>query len=406
MNGSAYDAAMSVSVGEALGDRYRLVERIGRGGHGEVYRARDESLDRPVAVKVLSQPKYSDPRTTGEFHARFDREARVMASLRHPNIVTVHDRGVHEETTYVVMELLAGPDLGTLQRSEVVLPIDRVTAYGVQAATAIEYLHHRAEPVVHRDLKPSNLVLDGDAVKVCDFGIAAVLEPDLTKITRSGEMVGTPVYAAPEQCRGEDATPAWDVFSFGTVLYAMLAGGSPFAGQGGWELATYRVQYEEPAPIAEVRRDVPAPLARLIEAMMAKAADDRPTVSEVQRRLADQYAAESRAATVTESAPAEPTPPELARAQLRAAEQLLNLGRYAEADQGFAAVGRSLDAAGYARDSARFAAEFGRVRAGYARGEGVSCALRLVRLLERAEQALGPGDELVRALRRFQQARS
>ncbi|WP_169739884.1 serine/threonine-protein kinase [Actinospica robiniae] len=397
---------MSVSVGQALGDRYRLVERIGRGGHGEVYRARDESLDRSVAVKVLSRSKHADPRTTGEFHARFDREARVMASLRHPNIVTVHDRGVHGEATYVVMELLAGPDLGTLQRSEVVLPIERVTAYGAQTAAAIEYLHRRAEPVVHRDLKPSNLVLDGEAVKVCDFGIAAVLEPDLTKITRSGEMVGTPVYAAPEQCRGEDATAAWDVFSFGTVLYAMLAGGSPFAGQGGWELATYRVQYEQPAPIAEVRRDVPEPLAELIEAMMAKTADDRPTVSEVRRRLAGLLASESRAATVTRSAPPEPTPPTLARAQLRAAEQLLNLGRYAEADEGFAAVGRSLDAAGYGRDSARFAAEFGRVRAGYARGEGVSCALRLVRLLEHAEQALGPGDELVRALRRFQQARS
>jgi serine/threonine protein kinase len=398
---------MKVSAGLALGDRYRLVERIGRGGYGEVYRARDESLDRPVAVKVLRQPERCAPGTTGEFLARFDREARVMASLRHPNIVTVHDRGVHEQATYVVMELLAGPDLGTLQRSEVVLPVGRVVACGAQTAAAIEYLHHRAEPVVHRDLKPSNLVLDGETVKVCDFGIAAVLEPDLTKITRSGELVGTPVYAAPEQCRGEDAAPAWDVFSLGTVLYAMLAGGSPFAGQGGWELASYRVQHTAPAPIAEVRRDVPGRLAALIEAMMAKSPDDRPPISAVRRALTDLVPGdEGGFVTVAEPPTAEPTPPELAKAQLQAAEQLLNLGRYAEADRSFAAVGRSLDAAGYAQDSARFAAEFGRVRAGYARGEGVSCALRLVRLLERAEQALGPGDELVRALRRFQQARS
>jgi serine/threonine protein kinase len=397
---------MDLSVGLALGDRYRLVERIGRGGHGEVYRARDESLDRPVAVKALRQPRFSDQRTAGQFLARFDREARVMASLRHPNIVTVHDRGVHEDATYVVMELLAGPDLGTVQRSEVVLPIAQVVGYGVQTAAAIDYLHHRAEPVVHRDLKPSNLVLDGDVVKVCDFGIAAVLEPDLTKITRSGDLVGTPVYAAPEQCRGEDAAPAWDVFSFGTVLYAMLAGGSPFAGQGGWELASYRVQHERPAPIAEVRRDVPGALAGLIEAMMDKSPQARPGISEVRRRLAEMRTQEAPTATLTAAPAPERTPPELARAQLQAAEQLLNLGRYGEADQGFAAVGRSLEAAGYGRDSARFAAEFGRVRAGYARGEGVTCALRLVRLLEQAEQALGPGDELVRALRRFQQARS
>jgi serine/threonine protein kinase len=397
---------MSLSVGLALGDRYRLVERIGRGGYGEVYRARDESLDRAVAVKVLRQPEFTEQRAAGEFLARFNREARVMASLRHPNIVTVHDRGVHGDTTYVVMELLAGPDLGTLQRSEVVVPIGQVLTYGEQTAAAVEYLHHRAEPVVHRDLKPSNLVLDGDVVKVCDFGIAAVLEPDLTKITRSGELVGTPVYAAPEQCRGEDAAPAWDVFSFGTVLYAMLAGGSPFAGEGGWEIAAYRVQYESPAPIAEVRRDVPEGLAVLIEAMMAKSPAARPPVAEVRRQLADLRMGESRAATLSESAATVPTPLVLARTQLQAAEQLLNLGRYAEADQGFAAVGHSLDAAGYAWDAARLAAEFGRVRAGYARGEGVTCALRLVRLLEQAERTLGPGDELVRALRRFQQARS
>lgn len=397
---------MNLSAGLALGDRYRLVERIGRGGYGEVYRARDESLDRPVAVKVLRAPEGFAAGATGEFLARFDREARVMASLRHPNIVTVHDRGVHEKATYVVMELLAGPDLGTLQRSEVVLPVGRVLAYGAQTAAAIEYLHQRAEPVVHRDLKPSNLVLDGETVKVCDFGIAAVLEPDLTKITRSGELVGTPVYAAPEQCRGEDAAPAWDVFSLGTVLYAMLAGGSPFAGQGGWELAAYRVQHHSPAPIAEVRRDTPAPLAALIGAMMAKSPQERPTVRQVHRELADLLAGQRPATTVTETVPAEPTPPESAKGRLRAAEQLLNLGRYGEADRAFAAVGRSLEAAGHGRDPAAFAAEFGRVRAGYARGEGVSCALRLVRLLERAEQVFGPGDELVRALRRFQQARS
>src|SRR6185312_10993261 len=110
--------------------------RIGRGGYGEVFRAQDESLDRPVAVKVLRQPKHSDQRTANEFLVRFDREARVMASLRHPHIVTVHDRGVHEDVTYVVMELLAGPDLGTLQRSEVVVPIGQVVAYGAQTAAA------------------------------------------------------------------------------------------------------------------------------------------------------------------------------------------------------------------------------------------------------------------------------
>jgi serine/threonine protein kinase len=396
---------MNLSAGTALSGRYRLVERIGRGGYGEVFRARDESLDRPVAVKVLRRPEGSEARGATGFLARFDREARVMASLRHPNVVTVHDRGVHEETPYVVMELLAGPDLGTVQRSEVVLPVGEVVTYGAQTATALEYLHKRAEPVVHRDIKPSNLVLDGgEAVKVCDFGIAAVLEPDLTKVTRSGEMVGTPVFAAPEQCRGEDASPSWDVFSLGTVLYALLAGGSPFAGQGGWQEAVYRVQHERPPALAEVRRDVPATLVTLVDAMMDKAPGYRPTASEARWQLSALHGGERPSATVTET-PAR-SPADLARAQLQAAEQLLNLGRYADADQGFAAVGRGLDAAGYGDDPARFAAEFGRVRAGYARGEGVSCALRLVRLLERAERVLGPQHELISALRRFQQARS
>ncbi|MEY9860528.1 serine/threonine protein kinase [Catenulispora sp. GAS73] len=409
---------MELAPGMALGDRYRLVERIGRGGFGEVFRAHDESLGRPVAVKTLRTTEATE--AAGQaFLSRFEREARVMASLRHPAIVTVHDRGVYEGIAYVVMELLSGPDLGTIQQQRRMLPAEEVMGYGVQAASAVRYLHGLPEPVVHRDLKPANLVLDGGAVKLCDFGIAAVLAPDLTRMTQAGQMMGTPIFAAPEQVRGETASPAWDVFSLGTVLYSLFAGGSPFFAGPDLAESLRRVQFEQPRPLSSWRADIPERLSPLVAAMMDKQAERRPPAVVVAHELTAMHTAMTApqaqypatplgsggAAGPEPIPPAAPDPATLAEQRIQSAEHLLNGGRYADADREFAEAVKLMKAAGQGGDRRVLMAEFGRVRAGYARGDGAASAIRLLRLTDRAEALLDPSDEFVQVLRRFQAMR-
>jgi serine/threonine protein kinase len=404
---------MELAPGMALGDRYRLVERIGRGGFGEVFRANDENLGRPVAVKTLRTTEATE--AAGQaFLSRFEREARVMASLRHPSIVTVHDRGVHEGVAYVVMELLSGPDLGTIQQQRRVLPAAEVMDYAVQAASAVQYLHGLPEPVVHRDLKPANLVLDGGAVKLCDFGIAAVLAPDLTQLTQAGQMMGTPIFAAPEQVRGETASPAWDVFSLGTVLYALFADGSPFFAGPDVQESFRRVQFEQPRPLSSWRDDIPAPLSPLVAAMMDKQAGRRPPAAIVARELTAmrdgmralaQVPVQNGGPAPPPMMAAAPDPAALAEQRIQAAEHLVNGGRYTDADREFAEAVKLMKAAGRGGERVVLIAEFGRVRAGYARGDGAASAIRLLRLADRAEALLDPSDEFLQALRRFQAMR-
>ncbi|NUR62252.1 MAG: serine/threonine protein kinase [Catenulispora sp.] len=405
---------MELAPGMALGDRYRLVERIGRGGFGEVFRAHDESLGRSVAVKTLRTSEAS--LAAGQaFLSRFEREARVMAALRHPAIVTVHDRGVHDGVAYVVMELLSGPDLGTVQHGRPPLPVGEVLGYAVQAASAVRYLHGLPEPVVHRDLKPANLVLDGGAgaLKLCDFGIAAVLAPELTRMTQAGQLMGTPIFAAPEQVRGETATPAWDVFSLGTVLYSLLAGTSPFYAGSDMQESLRRVQFENVQPLASLRPDIPRPLSALVAAMMDKQADRRPPAATVAGELTAMREAAIpqpqppvSAVAVPQYLPTTPDPADLAQQRIHTAEQLLNGGRYTDADREFAEAVRLMTAAGRAADRVALTAEFGRVRAGYARGDGAAVAIRLVRLTDRAMRVLDPSDEFLQTLGRFQAQRS
>lgn len=412
---------MELAPGMALADRYRLVERIGRGGFGEVFRAYDESLSRAVAIKTLRATEASEAAGKA-FLSRFEREARVMASLRHPSIVTVHDRGVHEGVAYVVMELLSGPDLGTVQQQRRVLPAAEVMGYAAQAASAVQYLHGLSEPVVHRDLKPANLVLDDGAVKLCDFGIAAVLAPELTRMTQAGQLMGTPIFAAPEQVRGETASPAWDVFSLGTVLYSLFAGGSPFFAGPDMQESLRRVQFEQPRPLSSWRDDIPAQLSPLVTAMMDKQADRRPPAAFVAQELAamrDGMNAFNAAGNAqfggaplgvgagigAVATPPAPDPATLAEQRIQDAERLLNGGRYADADHDFAEAVKLMKAADRGSDRLVLLAEFGRVRAGYARGDGAASAIRLLRLTDRAEAVLDPSDDFIQTLRRFQAMR-
>ncbi len=203
-------------------DRYRLVKQIGSGGMAEVYLAYDETLERDVAFKVLDR-KYAQDKDSIE---RFRREARNAASLHHPNIVAIHDRGETEDGTYyIVMEYLEGGTLEDLIQSEGSLPPREAAEIAVEIADALQVAHERG--IIHRDIKPQNILLTktGEA-KVADFGIARAVAA--TTMTQAGSVLGTVHYISPEQALGEPATPQSDLYSLGVVLYEMLTGELPY----------------------------------------------------------------------------------------------------------------------------------------------------------------------------------
>jgi eukaryotic-like serine/threonine-protein kinase len=241
-----------------LSGRYDLGDRLGSGGMSNVYRATDLTLERTVAVKILAEHLSDDER----FVARFRREALAVAKLIHPNIVQVYDTGIDEGRHYIVMEYVEGRSgAQILQRQG---PIDPETAAeaGVQACAGLDYAHRRG--IIHRDVKPGNLMVVGGpvgggpmTVKLTDFGIARALAQ--TRITQVGSVVGTAAYLAPEQVRGEEATPATDVYALGVVLYQFLTGRLPHEGSTLAELAV-RQQNERPLPPSTYNDAVPETL--------------------------------------------------------------------------------------------------------------------------------------------------
>ncbi|HEX3613733.1 MAG TPA: serine/threonine-protein kinase [Sporichthyaceae bacterium] len=259
-------------------DRYRLTETLGRGGMGEVWRAYDERLNRYCAIKVLRQ---MEDAASAE---RFSREARTLASLRHPGVVTVYDYGVDSGRPYLVMELLPGPSLAEMLRESGPLPIEAVRRYGAQAASALQAVHDAA--VVHRDVKPANLVLDTTgAVRLVDFGIALGSTFEAT-LTEYGAIIGSAAYLAPEQATGGRATIRSDLYGFGCLLTTLLTGRPPFADDAPVETLGRHLSEAPERPSAR-RPDVPADLDSLVLDLLAKAPEDRPTnAAEVARRLA------------------------------------------------------------------------------------------------------------------------
>jgi serine/threonine-protein kinase len=224
-----------------------------------VYRALDRILERTVAVKILAEHLSDDER----FVARFRREALAVARLIHPNIVQVYDTGVDEGRHYIVMEYVEGRSgAQILQRQGAVEP-EIAAEIGIQACAGLDYAHRRG--IIHRDVKPGNLMVVGGpvgggaemTVKLTDFGIARAVEQ--TRITQVGSVVGTAAYLAPEQVRGEEATPATDVYALGVVLYQFLTGRLPYEGSSLAELAV-RQQNETPLPPSTYNEEVPASL--------------------------------------------------------------------------------------------------------------------------------------------------
>jgi WD40 repeat protein len=266
---------MSVSAGARLGP-YEILGLLGAGGMGEVYRAHDPRLGREVAVKVLPEEVGRDP----ERLARFEREARAVAALNHPSIVTIHDVGTHEGTLYVVTELLDGETLRELLSRRP--PTQRqALSLALQAARGLEAAH--AKGVLHRDIKPENLFVTSDGrLKILDFGLARVAaaktagSQDATESSpsRPGQLVGTVGYMSPEQVRGRALDARSDLFSLGVVLYELLGGKHPFRRETA--VATLTAILEEtPTPLSVVVPAISASLQRIVGRCLEKAPEDR-----------------------------------------------------------------------------------------------------------------------------------
>lgn len=268
-------------LGRVFEGKYRLDEQLGGGGMGTVYRATHLLIDRPVALKVLSQRFVGDQTA----QQRFRREARAAGRMQHPNAVTVTDFGATEDGyLYIVMELLEGRTLRDLLAHEAPLDPARAVAIMLQACAAVGAAHEAG--LIHRDLKPANILIEqrpnvAAVVKVLDFGVAkfAVEEhdEDYPTLTQVGAIIGTPRYMSPEQCSGAaPLTPASDVYSLGIILYEMLTGTVPFSAEAPLALALKQVS-EAPRPLRELVPSVPAQLERVVMHALAKDPQARPS---------------------------------------------------------------------------------------------------------------------------------
>jgi eukaryotic-like serine/threonine-protein kinase len=270
-----------MTAGRVIGGRYQVDGLLGRGGTASVWRARDLRLDRPVAVKELTGPWLEEPTAL----QRFDREARTVARLAHPNIVAVHDVDIDGETPYLVMELIEGVTV-TRMLSNGVLTVGQAVAIAAQTCDGLSAAH--AAGVIHRDIKPANLMLTpAGVVKICDFGIARGLShTGDTGLTGPQFVMGTTRYMAPEQVRGQHVDARADLYGLGCTLHTMLTGVPPFSGARADVLQ--QLLDEEAVALREHRVDVPPPLEALVAQLLAKAAADRPQdAAEVKARLAD-----------------------------------------------------------------------------------------------------------------------
>jgi len=272
---------MSLAHGARLGP-YEVEARIGAGGMGEVYRARDTRLDRSVAIKILPPEVSADP----ERRARFEREAKTIAGLNHPHICTLHDVGEHEGSTFLVMEHLTGETLA--QRLEKgPLPLEQALTIATEIADALAAAHRQG--VIHRDLKPGNVMLTKTGAKLLDFGLAklkrhgeqpaaahlASAPTQSTPLTGEGTIVGTLQYMAPEQVEGKPADARTDIWALGGILYEMVTGKRAFEGPSAASLIGAILE-REPATLLTFQPLTPPQLDRLVRQSLAKAPDDRP----------------------------------------------------------------------------------------------------------------------------------
>lgn len=248
--------------------RYEILKELGHGAMGVVYQAHDPRIDRPVALKVLR----SDRVTSQDFVQRFLKEARAIGRLSHANIVTVYDVGQDQGTIYIAMEYLEGRPLNETVR-EKPLTIRQTVDIAQQVAKALDYAHARG--IVHRDIKPSNIILGGDGrVKITDFGIARIEDPEATQQTRAGEILGTPVYMSPEQVMGQTVDGRSDLYSLGVILYEMTTARRPFAGEN-LAVIFNAITHDVPRRPRTADGPLPPALADLIMKSLAKVPEER-----------------------------------------------------------------------------------------------------------------------------------
>ncbi|HTD51752.1 MAG TPA: protein kinase, partial [Thermoanaerobaculia bacterium] len=268
---------MTLSAGTRLGP-YEILSPLGAGGMGEVYRARDERLEREVAIKVLPASYSSDP---DRLH-RFELEAKAAGRLNHPNILAIYDVGTRDGAPYVVSELLDGQTLRE-RLATAGLPARKAVDVALQLARGLAAAHEKG--IVHRDLKPENVFLTSDGrVKILDFGLAKLTRPESstsataapteTRGTEPGVVLGTVGYMSPEQVRGQPADGRSDIFTFGSILYEMLSGRRAFRGDSSADVLS-AILKEEPPPLAETGRGVPPPLERLVAHCLEKNPEER-----------------------------------------------------------------------------------------------------------------------------------
>ncbi|MFF4208740.1 protein kinase [Streptomyces sp. NPDC001796] len=262
-----------------IAGRYQLNTTIGRGAMGEVWRAYDQMLGRPVAVKVLLD-RNADPTAD----SRFRLEAQTAGRLHHPHVVGVLDFGEHEGRLFLVMELVEGASLARVLADDGPLPADQVAAIAAQAAAGLAVAHEQG--IVHRDIKPGNLLLDaGGSLKIGDFGIARFMDDPSGALTATGQIVGTSLYIAPERALGKPAGPASDVYSLGCVLYQLLTGQPPFRADSPIAILHQHLD-ATPVPPRELGAALPPAFENYLLGLLAKRPEDRPTA----RQAADWFA--------------------------------------------------------------------------------------------------------------------
>ena len=266
-SGSAYKGDTSPSS-TGLAERYELREQIGSGAMGVVFSAWDKVLDRKVAVKQLSMILSGDD----EYILRFRREAKALARLNHPNVVQVYDLIEEGNRFWMVVEYVDGGDLASYLKKSGRLSVREAANIIAPVAEGLAFAHEQG--IVHRDLKPANILLTAErAPKITDFGIAKLSQS--SELTQAGSVLGSPPYMSPEQCSGGSVDSRTDIYALGITLYELLTGKKPFEGDTSSVLARHIV--EEPAPLTEVLENSPPEMESLIQCMLAKSPDERPS---------------------------------------------------------------------------------------------------------------------------------
>jgi len=265
-----------------LANRYQLLQTLGSGGMAVVYRAKDLTLERYVAVKIL-RPDFSKDEA---FRKRFHQEAKAAANLSHPNIVTVHDFGLDGERLFIIMEYVPGTNLKTMIREQQVIPVEKALDLIIQACQGIGYAHRAG--LVHCDIKPHNMLVSPDGrLKVTDFGIARALTTIMPD-EQNSYVWGSPQYLAPEQAAGLPPSPASDVYSLGVVLYELVTGKLPFYSKDALELTR---MHKEVVPIStrNINPDIPVELDQVILKVLSKEQTNRYRTADQFGRVLENY---------------------------------------------------------------------------------------------------------------------